>query len=401
MRATLKILIVGMIILFQLSSCFLDEPISYRTNTGGTSEDGSGLGSAYTCADTIACTSSSVSSILQNVSKVAVGDQSVCALLNDGTVACWGGTYGCTPTKISGITTAISVDMSNEACAVLSNGTIECWYSASSTASITGISTAIDIDVSADNKCAVLADGTAKCWGQNEHGQLGDGNHPQFQSSPVSVLNVTQAVNIETAEKGMVRNSDNSAMLWIGYEFSDRTDIFLPTTISGWNNVSSISLSHASDFLVQFSDGTIREASQWPMISDLPNLNSNLASYFSVVPNISSSIQIDAGFWMNCSVLSDGSVMCWDANNFGVDYDPYLGNGAPDGLVDTLPVTVSGISNAINVDVGGYNNGSCYYSQACATLSDGTVKCWGSNYFGNLGDGTSTDRSTPVTVKGF
>ena len=70
MRATLKILIIGMVILFQLSSCFLDEPISYRTNSGGTLEDGSELGTA--CAST--CASSSVTSILQNVSKVAVGD---------------------------------------------------------------------------------------------------------------------------------------------------------------------------------------------------------------------------------------------------------------------------------------------------------------------------------------
>ena len=38
---------------------------------------------------------------------------------------------------------------------------------------------------------------------------------------------------------------------------------------------------------------------------------------------------------------------------------------------------------------------------SCALLGDGSVKCWGSNIYGQLGDGTKTNRSTPVTVNGI
>src|SRR5262249_32650965 len=37
-------------------------------------------------------------------------------------------------------------------------------------------------------------------------------------------------------------------------------------------------------------------------------------------------------------------------------------------------------------------------SHACGLLGDGTVECWGYNYYGQLGDGTNTNRSTPVAV---
>lgn len=57
------------------------------------------------------------------------------------------------------------------------------------------------------------------------------------------------------------------------------------------------------------------------------------------------------------------------------------------------PVDVSGITNAIQVVAGG--------DHACALLNDNTVKCWGINTYGELGDGSTTNSSTPVTVSGL
>jgi len=54
------------------------------------------------------------------------------------------------------------------------------------------------------------------------------------------------------------------------------------------------------------------------------------------------------------------------------------------------PVAVVGIESATQVAVGG--------GTGCAILADATVRCWGYNEFGQLGDGTTTDRTTPVAV---
>jgi alpha-tubulin suppressor-like RCC1 family protein len=52
-----------------------------------------------------------------------------------------------------------------------------------------------------------------------------------------------------------------------------------------------------------------------------------------------------------------------------------------------------GISNSLALDVGGFHS--------CAVLSDGTVKCWGENYYGQLGDGTNNNSLEPKLVSGI
>jgi alpha-tubulin suppressor-like RCC1 family protein len=65
-----------------------------------------------------------------------------------------------------------------------------------------------------------------------------------------------------------------------------------------------------------------------------------------------------------------------------------LGDGT---TVDRLtPVTVTGLTGATAITTG--------WIHMCTVMSDGQVKCWAYSYDGQLGDGTTTDRATPVTV---
>ena len=85
-----------------------------------------------------------------------------------------------------------------------------------------------------------------------------------------------------------------------------------------------------------------------------------------------------------CARLATGDVRCWGSGLSG-----QLGNGTADFAL--TPVPVSGLTDAVDVSVA--------YEHGCAVRSDTTVVCWGSNAFGQLGDGTLTTRLTPVTVR--
>jgi alpha-tubulin suppressor-like RCC1 family protein len=86
-------------------------------------------------------------------------------------------------------------------------------------------------------------------------------------------------------------------------------------------------------------------------------------------------------------LLSGGTVRCW-----GLGANGQLGNGTFTSFVNT-PVTVSGISTATALTAGDLHE--------CALLSGGTVKCWGANGSGQLGNGTTTNSSVPVAVSGI
>lgn len=110
------------------------------------------------------------------------------------------------------------------------------------------------------------------------------------------------------------------------------------------------------------------------------------------VPAISNAIEISSGSSHACALINGGSVYCWGANGSG-----QLGNGTTS-LPVTTAVKVLNITTAINISAN--MSASDRNRHSCAVLADGTVKCWGLNSSGQLGDGSITDRSTPVSVSG-
>lgn len=96
---------------------------------------------------------------------------------------------------------------------------------------------------------------------------------------------------------------------------------------------------------------------------------------------------ISAGIFTNCAVTTAGGALCWGQNNFG-----QLGNGS---LTDSpVPVGVTGLDTGVaQIATGGRHT--------CALLVNGTVRCWGWNAAGQLGNNSTANSSVPVTVLGL
>ncbi len=111
------------------------------------------------------------------------------------------------------------------------------------------------------------------------------------------------------------------------------------------------------------------------------------------VYGLADAVEIAAGGQHMCTRRSDGSLSCW-----GLTGDGALGSGG--GGLDChsfecspAPWPVIGIADAVELAAGSRST--------CARRASGQVLCWGANELGQVGDGTTTMRSTPVPVVGL
>jgi alpha-tubulin suppressor-like RCC1 family protein len=105
------------------------------------------------------------------------------------------------------------------------------------------------------------------------------------------------------------------------------------------------------------------------------------------VPGLAGVVDVAIGWRSVCALLADGTLRCWGSNEAG-----QLGNGSM--MSSRVPVMVSGISTATAINGVGY-------AAACALLADKTVRCWGINERGQLGNGTGRPSNVPVPVPGI
>jgi alpha-tubulin suppressor-like RCC1 family protein len=105
--------------------------------------------------------------------------------------------------------------------------------------------------------------------------------------------------------------------------------------------------------------------------------------------SVGGAVQVVAGNEHTCVVVSGGNneVACWGAGDQG-----QLGNGLTADAAN--PTLVSGLALPLKDIAAGS-------AHTCVAYADGTVACWGDNSAGQLGNGSTTDSSSPVQVPGL
>ena len=321
-----------------------------------------------------------------------------------------------TPVTVSGIGNALALGAGvSHSCALGLDRIVQCWgrngdgqlgnastVDSFTPVSVAGITTAVGLAVGDQHSCARLASGEVRCWGLNSNGQLGDGSTVNSSSS-VAVTGIDGITNIATAvaaggSHSCAVLSDGTVRCW-GWngkgQLGNGTLTQSPTPVAvngidGINNIATAVAAGGSHSCARLSTGKVL---CWGSNANGQLGNGNSTPQFTspvTVSGIATAVSIAAGTGHNCALLTDGTVKCW-----GLNADGQLGNGTTTDSL--LPVTVTGIDGingiAVEIAAGG--------SHSCALLSDGTVKCWGLNADGQLGSGTKSSSSTPVTVSGI
>ncbi|MBI3071218.1 MAG: hypothetical protein HYY84_03735 [Deltaproteobacteria bacterium] len=454
--------------------------------------------------------------------QVSVGNEFGCALLVDGTVQCWGynnfcqlgrdaGCVGSTaiPAPVVGVSNAIGISAGAwHACALLSNGGARCWGSDShgqigrdggatataiAAADVLGLSSAVEISAGTVHTCARLSNGNVRCWGNDSSGELGrDGGGASSKSAtPVDVVNLGGAAkriaagssaNCVTTTTGAGRCWGDNNYGMLGLDAGALNQWATPASVYGISGVSELSAPNGHACAVgadgrlscwgwnasrQVGDtttidryapvaattlstvkGVVNTGLQSFAVTSTGNLlwwGDDLAGGTVATPDArywfastEAAIQVAAGAGHTCALISNGTVRCWGDNDAG-----QLGNGTA--LSSLTAVDVAGLTNVVDIAAGnqhtcaitldggfaicwgdnrdgGLGDGTNIERRSptnvggglalltdvgagagfsCARKSDGTVRCWGANTYGQLGDGTTADQSTPVAVSGL
>lgn len=358
---------------------------------------------------------------LAPVSAVAAGTLHTCAL-RGGRVFCWGDnttgqlgvptiTRSVTPVEVPGIRDAAEVAVDgNASCARHLDGTVSCWGQSISGQLGTGVPVGRDLvpptrvpgvrDATAlvlgsGYTCVVFLGGAVSCWGSNRNHQLGDGmgggEASRAAAAPVTGLN--RVVQLAAGQFSCAVREDGKVLCW-GLNFAGETasataPTRTPEEVPGVSNAVNVGV--GSGFgcaVVQSGQVYCWGDNRLGQLGDRPR---NLRMPPEPVPGITDASRLAVGWTNTCALRRDGTVSCWGQGTHGE-----LGAGMMDQTSPT-PVAVPGLDNVVQL-VGFAPVSNVLGNHRCALRRSDTDRlwCWGYNSDGQVGDGTMTDRASPV-----
>lgn len=247
-----------------------------------------------------------------------------------------------------------------------------------------------NIDTGSGHSCSINNLGGLKCWGMNDRGQLGDGSYID-KLTPVNVATLSSGVeHVSTGGRHTCAlMSTNEVKCWGNNgsgELGDGTvttkwgPVYITSNISridcGGSHTCALTTAGGVkcwgyNYSGQLGDGT-NTTRLYP--TSINGLNSDI-------------VDITTGSSHTCSLSIIDGVKCWGYNSYGT-----VGDGTTTSRSN--PVNVVGLTSGVKDIVAGGNH-------TCALMTSGEVKCWGNNWYGQLGDGTTTNRLIPVNVIGL
>jgi alpha-tubulin suppressor-like RCC1 family protein len=329
---------------------------------------------------------------------VVAGAGASCALMDDGTVRCWGrndyselglpvsSDDAATPVQVPGITDGVWIAMGGDpgsssdlACVGRKDGSVWCWghqrlfpmeVSDGTPREVPDLKGVTQVALGGGTLYALKADGSVVGWGSQAFNAFGDSTKTGYEDLPITPIpGVEKAVGIAAGmNHACALKGDGGVLCW-GYSGKSQN----PTAVEGITDGKAIwSTTQSDDTCVSHADKSVSCWGEGQPPEKIPELADAVAMN---------------GQTHRCALKSDRSVWCWGDNSSG-----QCGDGKLKDDVYT-PVKVAELGNAVSVAAG--------RSLSCAALEDGTVRCWGANRRGALGDGTLMDRLTPTQVVGL
>lgn len=404
---------------------------------------------ALTPGESITCTFSNrrTAAALDDVTQISAGFYRTCAVVGGGQVRCWGSGYPgdgsqrgtTTPATVSNpegtgpLTDVIQVATGNVfACATLRDGHAVCW--GANTQGQLGNGTTTDAarptpvlgtdgngpltgvaEVSAGfaRACARLTDGQVRCWGYNQDGTLGNATSGGDALRPIVVLDeagtgpLQDVADVSVGLRHLCAAlSTGQARCWGEGSWGQlgqgaRVDSLVPVVVT--NPAGTAPLTDVT-------------AVSGPWDHTCASLGSGEARCWgndeglgvSVVPGGSTAVPVTVVDAAGAAPLTDvrsvavgafwscAGVESQTATCWGENYGGYLGDGTT--LNHRLPGPV--LLQAGGPPLGGVVQMTTGYDHTCALLDTGEARCWGLNGSGQLGNGTTTARALPGPVIG-